>query len=120
MANIVNSGQIVTSLFPPPPAETDPRSDLEAYLEIKEKSIIQYSQRQDHNQAYLDRQLTDYEQLQSICDKLTNLALYTIWCQLEMACYKYKDCGCDSINIIIPLSENSKGEKPVYFNFCEK
>ena len=119
MANIVNSGQIVTALFPPPP-ETDPRSDLVAYLETKEKSLIQYSKKEGFNKDYLEKQISDYEHLQTICDKLTELALYQLWCDVEEACRKFKDCGCDSINIIIPLLENSKGVKPVYFNLCSK
>lgn len=120
MTNIRNSGDIVQALFQPPPTETDPRSDLKAYLETKEKSIVQYSQRPDHNKTYLERQVTDIEYLQAICDKLTNLALYSLWCQVEGACQKYRDSGCDSIMITVPLTENSKGVKTVYFNFCEK
>ncbi len=120
MANIRNSGEIVQSLFPPPPTETDPRSDLVAYLETKEKSILQYSQKPDHSKASLERLLTDHEHLQAICDKLNSLALYPLWCQIEDACHYYRDQYCDSIMIIIPLVEHSKGTKPAYLNFCER
>lgn len=120
MANIMNSGQIVTALFPPPPKETDPRSDLVAYLETKENFLIQYSKKEGINKDYLERQISEYEHLQTICDKLTSLALYQAWRTIEEACHKFKDSGADSINIIIPLFENSKGVTPVYFNLCER
>lgn len=81
---------------------------------------MQYSRKPDRKDSALQRMIEDHERLQGIYEKLNSLVLFPLWFHVEQVCRAQQDRDHDSIMLIIPLVNGSKGYRHIYFNFCDK
>ena len=106
---LIREKSTYAKVFEPQP-ETNPLDDLDSFIEEKTESIRRYSQKDNPNQGYIDRQVSEILALKSILDKLDNLKLYHAWVKIEAEIKKHSD-NVDGVTIKIPLRMNAKAER---------